>query len=285
MTNNMRPRTSGMRRVEKGSKAMVLIASADAGLRHDEREAINVPKAGARRYCIKDQCCRNFYPKVKEVYMRKLTLAASIVVALFLVNASHAQFGKSAGPKFYGSFKPVVGAWSEYQVSTKGEPSSKMKIAIVGKEGDAYWYESVMQSKEGQMVSKMLVSGNPEEKKNIQRMVFKMGDQPAMEMPIQMMMQKPGGQEQRGKMIDRGSESIKVPAGTFTAQHMQYQDGEILVDSWLHKDVSPYGIIKSQTKEVETVLLAYGTGAKTLITETPKKFEMPQVPMMPPKSK
>jgi hypothetical protein len=61
---------------------------------------------------------------------------------------------------------------------------------------------------------------------------------------------------------------------------MQYQDVET-VDTWVYKDVSPYGMIKSQSKDMEMVLLGYGTGAKTQITETPQKFEMPQMPQIP----
>ena len=217
--------------------------------------------------------------------MRKIVFVVSVLSILCLVQLGHAQFGKGAGPKFYSDFKPVVGGWSEYQMTGKGEQPSKMKIAIVGKEGDAYWYETVMETKqEGRMISKMLVSGNPEDQKSIKRMIVKMGNEPAMEMPIQMM-QASKDQGQKGKIIDKGKESIKVPAGTFTAQHMQYQDGEIVVDTWVHKDVSPYGMVKSQSKEFEMVLLGYGTGAKTLITETPQKFEMPQMPQMPPKRK
>jgi len=219
---------------------------------------------------------------LKEDNMRKIVFVISVFSILFLVQFAYAQFGKGAGPKFYSDFRPVVGGWSEYQVTAKGEQPSKMKIAIVGKEGDAYWYETVMETKrEGRVISKMLVSGNPEDQKGIKRMVVKMGNEPAMEMPVQMM-QGSKGQEQKGKTIDKGTESIKVPAGTFTAQHMQYQDGEAVVDTWVHKDISPYGMVKSQSKEFEMVLLGYGSGAKTLITETPQKFEMPQ---MPPKRK
>lgn len=213
-----------------------------------------------------------------RITMRKALSVALFVSAFCLVNLAHAQFGKGDGPRFYSAFKPVVGGWSEYQVTTKGEQPSKMKIAIVGKEGDAYWYESVMETKrEGRMVSKMLVSGNPDDQKSIKRMIVKMGNEPAMEMPAQMM-QGSKDQGQKGKTVDKGTESIKVPAGTFTAQHMQYQEGETLVDTWVHKDISPYGMVKSQSKEFEMVLLGYGTGAKTLITETPQKFEMPQMP-------
>jgi len=209
--------------------------------------------------------------------MRKIVFIISVLSILCLVQLGYAQIGKGRGPKFYSNFKPVVGGWSEYQMTGKGEQPSKMKIAIVGKEGDAYWYETVMETKqEGRMISKMLVSGNPEDQKSIKRMIVKMGDEPAMEMPVQMM-QGSKDQGQRGKTIDKGTESIKVPAGPFTTQHMQYQDGETVVDTWVHKDISPYGMVKSQSKEFEMVLLGYGTGAKTLITETPQKFEMPQM--------
>ncbi len=211
--------------------------------------------------------------------MKKTVLVVSLFSILFFVNLAHAQFAKSTGPRFYSEFKPVVGGWSEYEMKSKNEPPMKMKIAIVGKEGDAYWYETVTEEKQGgKIVSKMLVSGNPNDTKNVKRMIFKMGNEPAMEMPVQMMQQGSGSKDPKGKMIDKGAESIKVPAGTFSTNHYQYQDAGVIVDSWVYKDVSPYGLIKSQSKDFEMVLVGYGTGAKTLITETPKKFQMPAMP-------
>ncbi len=213
--------------------------------------------------------------------MRKMAWVVSIVLTLTLVQLAEAQFGKSAGPKFYSDFKPVVGGWSEYQMTPKGEPPSKMKIAVVGKEGDAYWCETVMEAKrEGRVITKILVSGDPSDQKNIKRMIFKSGNEPAMEMPVQMMEQPSTQKGQPGKVIDKGTETVKVPAGTFKTQHMQYHNGEV-ADSWIYKDISPYGMIKSVSKDFEMVLIGYGTGAKTLITETPQKFEMPQMPQMP----
>jgi hypothetical protein len=161
-----------------------------------------------------------------------------------------------------------------------------MKIAVVGKEGDAYWYETVMEGgKHGRTIMKMLVSGNPEDQKNIKRMIFKQGNEPAMEMPVGMMQQSSKGQAQSGKVIDKGTETIKVPAGTFKTQHSQYQDAEGVVDTWMYKEVSPYGMVKSVSKDTEMVLIGYGTGAKTQITETPQKFEMPQIPEGRPRRK
>jgi hypothetical protein len=217
--------------------------------------------------------------------MKKIACVVSIVLTLVFVQLAQAQLGKGGGPKFYSDFKPVVGGWSEYQVKAKGEQPSKMKMAIVGKEGDAYWYETVMEGgKQGRTIMKMLVSGNPEDQKNVKRMIVKQGNEPAMEMPVEMMQQSAKGQGQTGKIIDKGTETIKVPAGTFKTQHMQYQDVET-VDTWIYKDVSPYGMIKSVSKDTEMVLIGYGTGAKTQITETPQKFEMPQMPEGRPRRK
>jgi len=214
--------------------------------------------------------------------MKKLASVISILVVLGLTQTANAQFGQSSGPSFYGEFKPVIGGWSEYQMTSKREGTTKMKVAVVGKEGDAYWYETVMEGgREGRTVMKMLVSGNPEDQKNIKRMIIKQGNEPAMEMPVGMMGQQSKGQEAKGKLIDKGTETIKVPAGTFKTQHSQYQDAEGVVDTWMYKDISPYGMIKSQSKDMEMVLVGYGTGAKTLITETPQKFEMPQMPQIP----
>jgi len=213
---------------------------------------------------------------------RMLWLIATLFI-LSLADFADAQLGQPSGPSFYSEFKPVIGGWSEYQITTKREGASKMKITIVGKEGDAYWYETAMEGgKRGPIITKMLVSGNPEDSKNIKRLIVKEGDKPAMEMPIEMMKQaSPKGQEAKGKIVDKGIETINVPAGTFKAQHMQYQAQEGSADVWIYKDVSPYGLIKSQSKDTEMVLTGYGTGAKTLITETPQKFEMPQMPQIP----
>ena len=218
--------------------------------------------------------------------MRKMVLAVLILITLSFVHLAEAQFGQSHGPSFYGEFKPVAGGWSEYQMSSEREGTTKIKVAIVGKEGNDYWYETVMDGgKQGYTIMKMLVSGNPEDQKNIKRMIVKQGNEPAMEMPVQMMQQSSKAQGQSGKVIDKGTETIKVPAGTFKTQHTQYQDAEGVVDTWMYKDVSPYGMIKSQSKGTEMVLIGYGTGAKTLITETPQKFEMPQMPEGRPRRK
>lgn len=45
--------------------------------------------------------------------------------------------------------------------------------------------------------------------------------------------------------------------------------------------VSPYGLVKMTTPETTMTLQKVITGAKTQITETPQKLQIPQIPGMP----
>ena len=221
--------------------------------------------------------------------MRRI-LAFSIVFIFVITQGAFAQWGgKGQGPNIRGNFKPVVGAWAEYQMKGGGPQQGKMKVAIVGKEGNSYWYETVNEMPEGRSIMKMLVSTDPNDEKGATRVIMKHGNEPAMEMTGMMGKKPDKGQAQpKGKIVDKGMETVTVPAGTFKAQHMQYVSDKDVVDSWISDKVPPYCVVKSSAKEFEMVLTGYGMGAKTLITETPKKFEMPKMPagmpkgMMPP---
>jgi hypothetical protein len=211
--------------------------------------------------------------------MKKVVFLFLISLSFPLLNIAEAQSGKTGGPRFFTEFKPVVGGWSEYQMILRDGSTMKLKIAIVGKEGDAYWFENMTEGgREGRVITKILVSGDPKDTKHIKRFIVKTGNEPAMEIPSQMMGQAPQAEESKGKMIEKGTEAIKVPAGAFTTQHLQYQEGDSLNDIWVHKDIPPYGVVKSKSKDAEMVLLGYGAGATTQIKETPQKFQMPQMP-------
>ncbi len=116
--------------------------------------------------------------------------------------------GRGPGTNFWGDleFKPVVGNWAEYQMTPKDEKPMTMRISVVGKEDDAYWYESVMTGQKGeQMISKMLVAGSPQDTESIKRMIVKSGDEPAMEMPVQMMAMMGGAGEPAGEKAEPGA--------------------------------------------------------------------------------
>jgi hypothetical protein len=209
--------------------------------------------------------------------MKKITLMLSIMFLVSATSLVQAQSRMGSSPQFYSEFKPVVGCWSEYQMTNKGASPQKMKIAVVGKEGNDYWYETVMELGDGEsIISKNLISGDPSDTKNIKKMIVKSGTEPAMEMPGKITgMSRQGSQIPQGKLVEKGTEKVTVPAGTFTTRHIQRQFNDYVVDAWVCKDVLPYGTVKITTKNSEMVLLGSGTGAKTRLTETPQKFTMP----------
>lgn len=211
----------------------------------------------------------------------------SMVFMFIMAQAAFAQWGNDQMMKrFQGEFKPVVGAWAEYQIKGSDQKPTKMKIAIVGKEGNAFWYETATDGQGGRTIMKMLLSGDPNDQKGVTRMIMKHGNEQATEMPMTGMGQgkKPAkAQPPKGKVIDKGMETITVPAGTFSARHIQYQNEKEVVDTWSSEKVPPYNMVKTSAKDFTMVLVGFGTGAKTAITETPKKFQMPKMPAgMPP---
>lgn len=204
--------------------------------------------------------------------------ALALVLVLGAVAPSQAFMGGGPAAKFFTEFKPVVGSWAEYVMTSEGEPPVTMRISIVGKEGELYWYEMLMiAEKQERIVTKILVTGNPQESANLKRFIVKAGDEPAMEMPIEMT--RMGASEDVGvpepTSVDKGVESVTVPAGTFKASHWLYTVDKMTSDVWVVQGIGPYGLVKSRTEDIEVALKAYGDDATSLITETPQMFSMP----------
>lgn len=170
---------------------------------------------------------------------------------------------------------------------------------------DALWYESTSETPRGKMISEVLVPGYPFAPDAVMEAVMKRGDQPAMKMSGSMMasMRGQGGQggqggqagsapagqggmarggrgggmgrggamsnwtEQCRSLTVVGQESVKVPAGTFTATHLRNSADS--TDVWVSREV-PFGMVKSQTPRGTMTLTAMGKDAKKSITETPQ---------------
>src|ERR1700722_5116989 len=94
----------------------------------------------------------------------KIAIACGFSVAI-LAAAASAQMGMGmrGGPTPHGFFNPVVGAGSDYEITSQDGQKVDMEYAIVGKETvdgkDGYWMEwttSGGNSGRGQMVMKVL---------------------------------------------------------------------------------------------------------------------------------
>jgi hypothetical protein len=210
--------------------------------------------------------------------MKKLTVAGVIAVcALFAGPAAKAQMGRAPTmPTPQGIFNPVVGGGASYEMTTKNGTKTTMDIAIVGKEPsggkDGYWYEVSMNMPQmgGEVVMKMLLvpDGN---NSSVSKMIMQAPGRGPMEMDGMMgrgMTQNQTPKDIRDSAKDLGSESVTVPAGTFTADHWKSNDGKS--DVWVAKDVPPYGLVKmADTDGTLIVLDKVLTNVQDKITGTP----------------
>jgi len=179
-------------------------------------------------------------------------------------------------------FHPTAGKGGEYDITRKSAGDTKsmtMDIGVVGKENsagaDAYWIQTVMSGDKGQpMVGKMLMTFTPDVK--IVRMIVQQPGQQAMEMPMNF-----GGQNQ-AKMEQNlndwhsvGTETITVPAGTFSCEHWKNDGtgGEV----WTSEKVPTYGMVKMISKDSTMVLVKVLDNYQDKITGPVKTFDMQEM--------
>lgn len=199
------------------------------------------------------------------------------------LGAARAQIGAGMlgqAPQPRGIFNPIVGSGAQYEYESTGKEKRTLEIVVVGKESadgkDGYWVETTMPGTPmGDVMAKalMVFDGSAA---TIEKTVMQIPGAPPMDMSAQMGRagaQKNGQKETidiRDKADKVGSESVTTPAGTFTADHYHMKDGT--ADFWVSDKVSPFGLIKSQGKDQNMVLVKVVTDAKDKITGTPVPF-------------
>lgn len=180
---------------------------------------------------------------------------------------------------------PEVGRWAEYKGLVNKKDPVTIRYAVVGTEErdgkPMKWMEMRMtgEQKDRNMVYQMLTPGNPSDVDQVEEMVFKTGDKPAMKMNPMMIKMIRG---QLGKnsalanlcegLAPAGEESVTVPAGTFKA--LRFHSAKDKSDTWVVPTL-PFYLVKSVGKDFEFSLAATGDGAESSITETPQTMGAP----------
>ena len=153
-----------------------------------------------------------------------------------------------------------------------------------------YWMEQRIANPElgGEMVMKSLtvISGA---QAGVKRMIMQQPGKPPMEMSGMMMSMMQRGQSRStppsgggsgkaalGELV--GTESVTVPAGTFSCQHYRSQGNNGTTDMWISTQVSPYGMVKMTSAGSTIVLKKVLTNETSHIKGEPQKMEMPQMP-------
>jgi hypothetical protein len=178
---------------------------------------------------------------------------------------------------------PEVGRWAEYKALYNGKDPYTVRYAVIGSEkrGGAHlkWVELRMKGadKDKNFTYQVLVPGSPTEMANVEEIIMKAGDRPAMKMNG-MMMKMIRGQLDKQNFLGEvckevslvGEEKVTVPAGRFQARH--FHSAKYGSDSWVSSSV-PFALVKSVGKNYQMELAVHGKGAKSSISEQPQ--EMP----------
>ena len=221
--------------------------------------------------------------------MRGARRCAAVLAAISLAVPVWAQFGMRA-PEMSGIFHPVVGNGAAYDIQGRQQGPKAMEIAVVGKEDfqgqTGYWLETSFDDARGGMgAMKMLMvmeGPNPGAK----RMIMMMNGR-AYEMPMNSPMM--GGQMSKNvprdlrndkSVVHVGTETITVPAGTYSCEHYRASDGSS--DVWVSDKISPWGIVKAVGKDNTMVLTRQITDAKTKITGPVQPFNPAELMQRPP---
>ena len=212
----------------------------------------------------------------------RISLAGTATAILLLSTAALAQFGARM-PSMSGVLSPTVGDGAAYEMTSNREnKKQQMEVAITGKEEyqgkTGYWMEySFVDPKQGPIASKMMISMTGDQSTTM-RMVMRMGTEVVemdMNMPMMQNSQKTSSTDIRQKAVRVGTESITVPAGTFSCEHWKMNDGT--GDAWISEKVHPFGLVKSVSKDSTMVLVRQITDAKTKLPPPYKKFDMQEM--------
>jgi len=176
---------------------------------------------------------------------------------------------------------PAQGRWAEYKATYKEEPYT-VRYSVIGEESRGgkrlQWVELRMEGANSahNMIYQLLVPGSLVELDEVQEIVFKPGNRPAMKMSGQMVQMLRGQLEKQSFFSEIcrgvslvGQEKVTVPAGAFQALH--FRSSEHASDSWIAPDI-PFALVKSSGKGYLVELTSQGEGATSSIKEKPQEM-------------
>jgi len=216
--------------------------------------------------------------------MKRCCLGLTVLaICLSVASTASAQMGMDLfkKPDIAKAFNPVVGKGAQYlntTASTSAKKSSTMEMYIVGKESvegkDGFWMEFVTADEKNQtFVGKALFT---KEDFQFHRMIMQMPGQGAMEMPFNpTAAHREKMEENMNEWHSVGTESVTVPAGTFSCEH--WRNDKSNSDVWTSDKVTPFGMVKEVSPQGIMVLTKVITDAQDRITGPVKKFDMQQM--------
>jgi len=178
--------------------------------------------------------------------------------------------------------KVPAGSWADYSMALGELPPMKMRIALAAKTPTGNSIETIVEggmlAAAGKMVMHVILG--PGADIPVKKVMMQMGSADPMELPVSMTGGKPFTKPNPKSAV--GSETVKVPAGSFKAKHYREKTPEgDKVDYWVSQDVPPFGLVKVEIAQKNPqipgkmifLLTGMGKDAKPLVTKPPKPFD------------
>ena len=181
-------------------------------------------------------------------------------ILLAAASSSQAQMGMDMfkRPSITKVFHPVVGRGAVYLDTDKdGKTSRTSEIAVVAKESfegkEGFWMQIYSADSQGKaFVGKSLITPGDFE---FHRMIIQPPGQQAMEIPMKMnAARKEKIEEHAAEWHSVGTESVTVPAGTFSCEH--WRNDKTHAEIWTSDKVTPFGMVREISGNGNTQVLS-----------------------------
>jgi hypothetical protein len=209
-------------------------------------------------------------------------LAMLAAISLAAASSSQAQMGMDLfkRPSIMKVFHPVVGKGAVYLDTDKdGKTSRTTEIAVVGKDSfegkESFWMQFVSTDPQGKtFIGKSLITPGDFQ---FHRMIIQPPGQQAMEMSPKINIgRKEKIEENAADWHTVGTESVTVPAGTFSCEH--WRNDKTHAEIWTSDKITPFGMVKEVSGNGDTqVLSKILDNAIDRITGPVKQFDMQQM--------
>ncbi len=218
----------------------------------------------------------------------RIALFAAAAACLSTPAVATAQMGGAASniPLGMDPRKVAVGAYGDYEMTTPGMAPVKMRLALVGREGQNNVIETtieggMMAMMGGKMTAKMVLD---KDLAATGKAIMQLSQGDPMEVPMNQPGAAPAAKLQMPNPKDLiGNETVKVKAGTFKTKHYRTKNGGGTADMWFSDQVPPFGLVRmvgvglqasaGGPQNVSMELLARGKNAKPTITKPAKPFD------------
>lgn len=172
-----------------------------------------------------------------------------------------------------------VGSWADYGM-TLPNGEMKQKMAIVARDEGNTTVEIVVQggpaAAAGPIMMQLAVPRDPKLQGKPSAVVVQIGKNTPMQVPTDHpMAPKESFRQVDPKALASKPETIKVPAGSFSARRYNQTEGDSVM--WLSEKVPPLGLVKMEAKTpmgpVKIELHKQGQGAKSALSGKPVPFD------------